>query len=377
VTDPLLEGRDRLILAAEDPLLERGGGLQTLMRGFLANCREPERYAVAGPDWGDTGRWQPRAYRDREFPFRRLHMVRLPISKRLRVSAAAARDLRSLRGFPTVYSHGPELLLPFVLGRYPGRLVLHVLGNLRAEVAYGATPFLRNMAVQHAYAAISLAVMRRCSRILWVEGAQLAEMPEEIRTKSEILGTFYDDDVFRSAPHEREGDPTLLVVARLEPIKRIDLVLRAVAHARAEGERWRLIVCGRGAVEDDLRRLAGELGLNGVVEWRIEYEGSEDLAALMRRAHAGLLVSEAEGSPTVIKEMLACGLPVVGTRVGDNELVIRDGVTGAIVEPRPDSVVAGIRRALALQNVADTGPASVAPHALAVWAKRLEKSFND
>jgi glycosyltransferase involved in cell wall biosynthesis len=43
------------------------------------------------------------------------------------------------------------------------------------------------------------------------------------------------------------------------------------------------------------------------------------------------LCSLYEGSPTTVKEALACGVPVVTTRVGDVAQVIRDGVVGRIV----------------------------------------------
>jgi glycosyltransferase involved in cell wall biosynthesis len=368
---------DRLIIAADDPLQDRAGGLQTLMRGFLGACPDPRRYAIAAPGWGVKGAWQARTYRDREFPYRRLAPPPLPLPNRLLVSGAVALDRKILSPFDAVYTHSPEILLPLIAARYPGRLVLHVIGNLRAEVSFARNPALRGGLVQRAYLSLSEFVMRRCHRILWTDAGQLAELPADIRAKSEVLGTFYDDSVFgvlstRAVSCEV---PRLLVVARLEPIKRVDLVLHALALAHAEGERWRLTVCGQGAAEADLRRLARDLSVDDVVDWRTSHETAEGLAALMRESAVGILVSEAEGSSTVVKEMLASGLPVVATGVGDNSLIIEDGATGAIVEASPEAIAAGISRALGLAAVAEKGPASVADHALSLWAHRLDGAF--
>ena len=63
-------------------------------------------------------------------------------------------------------------------------------------------------------------------------------------------------------------------------------------------------------------------------------------------ADAMIFCSDSEGSPTSVKEALACNLPVVSTDVGDVREIVR-GIAGTeIVEQSPVSLAAGLRRVL-------------------------------
>jgi glycosyltransferase involved in cell wall biosynthesis len=60
-----------------------------------------------------------------------------------------------------------------------------------------------------------------------------------------------------------------------------------------------------------------------------------------------VLPSRHEGMPNVILESLACGVPVIATRVADNELLVPHGKVGFIVEPDDaDGLAARIRQLL-------------------------------
>jgi glycosyltransferase involved in cell wall biosynthesis len=110
-------------------------------------------------------------------------------------------------------------------------------------------------------------------------------------------------------PKARE--PTVISVGRLHPIKRLDVLVEAIAIARSEVSGLRLDVVGPGAqLEQELRNLASRLGIAEAVTFH-GYVSVEEKFRLLNRAHAGALLSASEGLPMAALEYMACGLPVV------------------------------------------------------------------
>lgn len=84
----------------------------------------------------------------------------------------------------------------------------------------------------------------------------------------------------------------------------------------------------------------------------IELKGysRNEVATLMNACDALLMTSRSEGSPQVIKEAMACGLPIVSVDVGDVAEIIK-GVEGCfIVQNNENAIVEGINKALSYSN---------------------------
>jgi D-inositol-3-phosphate glycosyltransferase len=123
----------------------------------------------------------------------------------------------------------------------------------------------------------------------------------------------------------------ILYVGRLEPLKGLDRVIRALPLI---GGQTRLMVVGgdaRGRAEEDrLKELASSLGVSG----RIDFIGSVDHAALpdyYRAADVSVVPSHYESFGLVALESLASGTPVVAGDVGIMGRVIRDGENGYLL----------------------------------------------
>jgi glycosyltransferase involved in cell wall biosynthesis len=58
-----------------------------------------------------------------------------------------------------------------------------------------------------------------------------------------------------------------------------------------------------------------------------------DMAPVYRDSDVYVLTSDYEGTPNVVLEAMACGLPVLSTAVGDVPALIEDGRTGFLVQP--------------------------------------------
>ena len=126
-----------------------------------------------------------------------------------------------------------------------------------------------------------------------------------------------------------KGELVLTFVGRLVRIKRVDVLLRAVASAQATGASVRLLIVGDGELADEHRALARELG----VEARfLGYR--RDLDAIMAATDVAILGSDNEGTPVALIEAAAAARPLVATDVGGVRDVVRDGV--GILVPRND-----------------------------------------
>ena len=144
-------------------------------------------------------------------------------------------------------------------------------------------------------------------------------------------------------PMSTTGPLRLLIIARLELIKGVDVLLRAVAMARDAGHTVHLTVAGDGSQRRTLHELARTLGLVDV-----KFLGAvppEAVPGLLNAADVMALSSRGEGLPVALVEAMAHGRASIATRSGGIAEVLRDGVTGILVDPdRADQLAEAIAR---------------------------------
>ncbi len=146
-------------------------------------------------------------------------------------------------------------------------------------------------------------------------------------------------------PSDVEGvprDPMLVVtLGRLDPIKRIDHVIRAVGILRRDLPDIRLAVYGRGPDLARLQALTDKLGLRASVS----FPGYvEDAYRVLAGAGLSVMASRREAFGLAVAESLAAGTPVVSYDIdyGPSELV-SDGLNGRLV---PSGSVVGLAQAI-------------------------------
>lgn len=134
-------------------------------------------------------------------------------------------------------------------------------------------------------------------------------------------------------------EPTIAFVGRLAPEKNLSLLVdscRMIPDAQ-------LIIAGDGPARTMLRsssRTRPNLFLLGPVD-------HAKVADVMNAADVLALPSQREALPVVILEALACGTPVVATRVGAVSELIQDGRNGFVADATQDAFAARLRLALA------------------------------
>ena len=131
----------------------------------------------------------------------------------------------------------------------------------------------------------------------------------------------------------------VLSVGRLEPIKRVDLVVRAMRHVHAP---IRLVVAGDGRERPAIEKLIAELGLGGRVEVR-RHVDAEALIELYAGALAVVYPPYDEDYGYVTLEAFLARKPVVTAEDSGGPLeFVDEGVTGAVRAPRPEALAAAI-----------------------------------
>lgn len=130
-------------------------------------------------------------------------------------------------------------------------------------------------------------------------------------------------------------DIVIGTVARIQDVKNHRGLVSAFARLRElapeQRARLRLSIVGDGPLMGAVREQVAALGLQDVV-W---LPGARaDVAALLHGFSLFTLPSLAEGTPVSMLEAMACGLPVVASRVGGIPEVVSDGVEGSLVPPQ-------------------------------------------
>lgn len=129
------------------------------------------------------------------------------------------------------------------------------------------------------------------------------------------------------------ADRHFTIVSRLLPKKNISLALDAYALLLEAGSRRRLIICGSGPLEADLRAQAHVLGIEEAVEFR-GFVQTKEVAAVLASTLALILPSTEEQFGQVIAEAIAMGVPVlVSDNCGARDTLVRTAINGFVFEP--------------------------------------------
>ena len=154
----------------------------------------------------------------------------------------------------------------------------------------------------------------------------------------------------RTAP--ADGAWRCVQACRLIAKKGLATSLRAFAEFARDFPKATFTIAGAGPQLEELRALAGELGIGA----RVAFAGflsQEKLRALFAEAHLFLHPSELagagdqEGVPNGMLEAMASGMPVLATRHGGIPEAVENGVSGMLVAERDHAGLAGAMRALA------------------------------
>jgi glycosyltransferase involved in cell wall biosynthesis len=142
---------------------------------------------------------------------------------------------------------------------------------------------------------------------------------------------------FSDANVDDDGVCTILCVGRLVPVKGQWVLLRAAQRLAEMGINARLVFVGDGPSRASLEVEAARCGVDASFTG---YLGQDGVAELLTEADVFCLPSFAEGLPVVLMEAMASGLPVVTTRIAGIPELVEHGVSGFVLAPGRDDLLA-------------------------------------
>ena len=216
-------------------------------------------------------------------------------------------------------------------------------------------------------------------RIQRLDRDALAQSRRLFATSGNVARRLFDStglaaEVLRHPPqsldfHCSAYEPFVLSVGRLDAIKRVELLVEAVASDPA----LQVVIAGDGPDRARLEALAG-----GLAGDRVRFTGrvsADELVELYARCRAVYYAPFDEDFGMVPFEAFRCAKPVVTTRDAGGPLeVVADGETGIVVEPSAESLAAGLRRLFDDEALARRlGENGLAQTGSATWDDTIEK----
>jgi len=234
--------------------------------------------------------------------------------------------------------------------------MFHTLGKLKNSVAQGPNELEPDLRI-----AEESRIVRSADRIVAATVVERAHPVRYYGATSEgisIIPCGVDTELFQPMSQaaakdllELPPEPVLLYVGRLEPIKGLETLLEAMGRI---GGAARLYIIGGDSDEPSsphaarLRTRVAALGLDR----RVRFLGAQPqrrLRYFYAAADATVMPSYYESFGMVALEAMACGSPVVASRVGGLTTTVKDGITGYLV-PEGDAAALSERLELLLHD---------------------------
>jgi len=335
-----------------DPLGPKVGGSVSFIHGLLRHAPDAFELRFVGvtadPRARPPNRWARVQIGDRHFQLLPLlaeidedRRRSIPLS--LRFVARLARHGLADDGAVLLHNRIETSLAPGVR-RHRNAVVIH--NDLHGQISSGRSEMLWSR-IPSLYYAMEKRALRHVDQVYTVSGRTLEGLHKRYASLGDrfsFVPTWVEPDVFGPAATERTHlrarlaafgvtlDPRaqwVLYAGRLQPQKAPERLLDAYARLRVLRPNTALLIVGSGNLRESVERRIDELGLRANV-CLIPPVPQRTLVRFYQAADVLALTSDFEGMPMGVLEALACGLPVVTTRVGEVARVVTCGTTGEI-----------------------------------------------
>lgn len=255
-----------------------------------------------------------------------------------------------------IHAHRPDHLATFIfLKNRPSVLTLHGQQAHTVNIRKGKC-------VRSIYHILEKYAFKRASALIAVDLITkdfYSKLYPQYEQKIRVIPTGVNTDMFYPIAKDlarRElgfnlTDKIIIYVGRVEPPKRLDIIIRAFHAVLQQEQNYRLVIVGDGVLMDDIKALSVQLSIDEHVSF-LGVRKRAELPLLYNSADVSILISGNEGSPLSVKESLACGIPVVANMVGDIGQLIHDSFNGYIIDE--EDIVGIAERLIAAVNHSDS-----------------------
>ncbi len=233
------------------------------------------------------------------------------------------------------HAFSPGLIAPFVkiLRNKPVVYTVHGKGAKIAGLGFGEK-FLENL------------VTYKIPYNLEITVAKNTITKKTSAKKLVVVPNGVDIEKFATARRKRTKIKKILYVGRLSYEKGVDILIEAFKGLKSK--KLSLSMVGEGGEYEKLKKMAREVNINFLGKLT-----SHHLISEYKKADLLVLPSRTEGQPLVLFEAWAAKLPILVTRVGDNEKYIKDGVNGYLTYPDVKSLTMSINKIFDIKDIGE------------------------
>lgn len=161
-------------------------------------------------------------------------------------------------------------------------------------------------------------------------------MQADISTDIEVIPNFIDTERFKRLPREHfkqaicpNGEKLLVHVSNFRPVKRATEVVDVFHNLQQQGHGLKLLLVGDGPDRVSAEHRARELGVFDDIRFLGKQEPVEEILSI---ADIFLMPSGSETFGLAALEAMACGVPVIASRIGGLPELVLHGETGFLCE---------------------------------------------
>lgn len=174
-----------------------------------------------------------------------------------------------------------------------------------------------------------------------------------LQSKVVVIPNFVDLDYFKPVLHLRDNIIKILIVASLWQSKNALNLIDALKILKDKGFLFHVNWYGKNIEHIKyFNRCQSKIEEYGLGKYIDIFEKTKQIREVYQNSDVFCLPSFYEGTPNVICEALACGLPVVCSEVCDNPMYVKEGINGFLFDPHSvEDIALNLEKIIEIKNV--------------------------